>query len=168
MKLSLIIILGFIACIVVVLLLGKGKGKSNSDSMALAEYGKRPTHPNFPRVVVTIDGCSGDIDATIKSILSQSIQVSEITTGVSDEKSKQTCEISNLCKSVLNRYKDPYNKGTVKSTFERELEADTIVVFVKRGYIFTDNNELKKFLDKWTPGAAVETKNISVMNGNQC
>ena len=165
---SLIIILGLIACVVLLYLFVPKKSNEKTSTTVLADYGKRPTHPKFPRVVVTIDGCSGDIDATIKSILSQSIRVSEITTGVANDHKKETCKISNMCESVLNRYKDPYNKGTIKSTFERELEADTIVVFVKRGYTFSSDDDLKKLLDKWTPSAALKTKNVSVMNGNQC
>ena len=141
---------------------------SKSNDITLTEYGKRPTHSKFPRVVVTIDGCKGDLDATIKSVLSQSVRVSEIATGIHDDDKKETCKISDMCKSVLNRYKDPYQKGTVTSTFERELEADTIVVFVKRGYTFSAPDELEKLLDKWTPEAPIQNKNVSVMNGNQC
>jgi hypothetical protein len=130
----------------------------------LAQYGQTPSHPKFKRVVIMIDGCSGDLDKTINSALNQSVRVSEIATGV--EKNK--CDISQMCASVLNHYDDPYNKGTVKSTFEREMEADTIVAFVKRGYVFPEKDSLKQLLDQWTAEKPVKTPNVSVMSANQC
>jgi len=130
----------------------------------LAQYGQTPSHPEFKRVVIMIDGCSGDLDKTINSALNQSVRVSEIATGV--EKNK--CDISQMCASVLNHYDDPYNKGTVKSTFEREMEADTIVAFVKRGYVFPEKDSLKQLLDQWTAEKPVKTPNVSIMSANQC
>jgi hypothetical protein len=128
----------------------------------LAAYGLTPTHPKFQRVVVTVDGCDGDLDRTINSVLSQNVRVSEIATD------KKTCNVSNMCESVLNRYSDPYNKGVVKSTFERELDADTVVVFIKRGYAFPDTGSLRSMLDKWTESVPIKTENVSIMNAAQC
>jgi len=128
----------------------------------LAAYGLTPTHPKFQRVVVTVDGCDGDLDKTINSVLSQNVRVSEIATD------KKTCNVSNMCESVLNRYADPYNKGVVKSTFERELDADTVVVFIKRGYAFPDAGSLRSMLDKWTASVPIKTENVSIMNAAQC
>jgi hypothetical protein len=121
-----------------------------------------PTHPKFQRVVVTVDGCDGDLDKTINSVLSQDIRVSEIASD------KKTCNVSNMCESVLNRYSDPYNKGVIKSTFERELDADTVVVFIKRGYAFPSTNTLRNLLDQWSKETPVKTPDVSVMNAAQC
>ena len=57
----------------------------------IQKYGTRPTHPKFQRVVVTVDGCEGDLDKTINSVLSQDVRVSEIATDT------KTCNISNMC-----------------------------------------------------------------------
>jgi len=135
---------------------------SKTSKNILATYGLTPTHPKFQRVVVTVDGCDGDLDKTINSVLSQNVRVSEIATD------KKTCNVSNMCESVLNRYSDPYNKGVVKSTFERELDADTVVVFIKRGYAFSDTGSLRSMLDKWTESAPIKTENVSIMNAAQC
>jgi hypothetical protein len=128
----------------------------------LQKYGTVPTHPKFQRVVVTVDGCDGDLDKTINSVLSQNMRVSEIATD------KNTCNVSNMCESVLNRYSDPYNKGVIKSTFERELDADTVVVFIKRGYSFPSASGLRKLLDQWSVETPVKTDEVSVMNAAQC
>lgn len=135
---------------------------SKTSKNILATYGLTPTHPKFQRVVVTVDGCDGDLDRTINSVLSQNVRVSEIATD------KKTCNVSNMCESVLNRYSDPYNKGVVKSTFERELDADTVVVFIKRGYAFPDTGSLRSMLDKWTESVPIKTENVSIMNAAQC
>lgn len=135
---------------------------SKTSKNILATYGLTPTHPKFQRVVVTVDGCDGDLDKTINSVLSQNVRVSEIATD------KKTCNVSNMCESVLNRYSDPYNKGVVKSTFERELDADTVVVFIKRGYAFPDTGSLRSMLDKWTESVPIKTENVSIMNAAQC
>lgn len=128
----------------------------------IQKYGTRPTHPKFQRVVVTVDGCEGDLDKTINSVLSQDVRVSEIATDT------KTCNISNMCESVLNRYSDPYNRGVIKSTFERELEADTVVIFIKRGYSFSSAGGIRKLLDKWSEKNPVKTDKVSVMNADQC
>lgn len=128
----------------------------------IQKYGARPTHPKFERVVVTVDGCEGDLDKTINSVLSQDVRVSEIATDT------KTCNVSNMCESVINRYSDPYNRGVIKSTFERELEADTVVIFIKRGYSFSSTEGLRKLLDKWSEENPVKTDEVSVMNADQC
>jgi len=157
MKLSLVIIL----VIIILLLIPVYFLKGNTTNV-LQKYGTIPSHPKLQRVVVTVDGCDGDLDKTINTVLSQDVRVSEIASD------KKTCNVSNMCESVLNRYSDPYKKGMIKSTFERELDADTVVVFIKRGYAFPSNNTLRNLLDQWSKETPVKTTDVSVMNAAQC
>jgi hypothetical protein len=157
MKLSLVIIL-----VIIILLLIPAYFLKGNTTNVLQKYGTIPSHPKLQRVVVTVDGCDGDLDKTINSVLSQDVRVSEIASD------KKTCNVSNMCESVLNRYSDPYNKGMIKSTFERELDADTVVVFIKRGYAFPSNNTLRNLLDQWSKETPVKTTDVSVMNAAQC
>ena len=151
--------------IIVAIMIAVMVHKSNQNPKdVLTQYGLAPEHPRFKRVVIMIDGCEGDLDKTINSVLNQSVRVSEISTGVEKDK----CNISKMCASVLNHYDDPYEKGAVKSTFERELEADTIVVFVKRGHVFERKDSLDEYLSRWTPQTPVKTANVSVLSSNQC
>lgn len=159
MTLSLVIIIPVVSVILICVYVYFFKGNTKN---VLQRYGTMPTHPKFQRVVVTVDGCDGDLDKTINSVLSQDIRVSEIASD------KKTCNVSNMCESVLNRYSDPYNKGVIKSTFERELDADTVVVFIKRGYSFPSSNTLRNLLDQWSKETPVKTTNVSVMNAAQC
>lgn len=151
-----------IPLLIIVLVLVYFKITTTTPTNVLQTYGTMPTHPKFQRVVVTIDGCEGDLDKTINSVLYQDVRVSEIATD------KKTCNVSNMCESVLNRYSDPYNRGVIKSTFERELDADTVVVFIKRGYSFPSSNTLRNLLDQWSKETPVKTTNVSVMNAAQC
>ena len=159
MTLSLVIIIPVVSVILICVYVYFFKGNTKN---VLQIYGTMPTHPKFQRVVVTVDGCDGDLDKTINSVLSQDIRVSEIASD------KKTCNVSNMCESVLNRYSDPYNKGVIKSTFERELDADTVVVFIKRGYAFPSTNTLRNLLDQWAKETPVKTPDVSVMNAAQC
>mgnify|MGYP001079710727 CR=1 FL=1 len=159
MTLSLVIIIPVVSVILICVYVYFFKGNTKN---VLQRYGTMPTHPKFQRVVVTVDGCDGDLDKTINSVLSQDIRVSEIASD------KKTCNVSNMCESVLNRYSDPYNKGVIKSTFERELDADTVVVFIKRGYAFPSTNTLRNLLDQWAKETPVKTPDVSVMNAAQC
>jgi hypothetical protein len=152
------------AGVLLLLALWANASRKRSNDDPLATYSLKPRVDKFRRVVVVIDGCNdGDLDVTINSILNQNVQVSEIAT----KREKTKCDLPH-CEAVLNRYNDPYKKGIIQSTFEREMEADTVVVFVKRGFRFESPSSLQQLLNAWTPGSPIETESVSVMTANQC
>ena len=138
----------------------------NAINSALRNYMNKKEFPSIKKVVVFVEGCDlTDINKTVHSILLQSIRVSEIATN----KDGKTCKPSPQCDAVLNKYGDPFKKGIVKSTFEREMDAETVVVFIKNGYVFKDEDELENLLKRWKNAKSiVETEHIKIMNSNQC
>ena len=137
----------------------------NAINSALRNYMNKKEYPDIKKVVVFVEGCDlTDINKTVNSILQQSIRVSEIATN----KDGKTCKPSRQCDAVLNKYGDPLKKGIVKSTFEREMDAKTVVVFIKNGYVFKNEGELENLLKKWNPKEIVKTENITIMNSDQC
>lgn len=129
----------------------------NSGAKALAEYSQKPK-ASANRVVVVIGGTDGDVDRTIQSVLNQSVQVDEIATCKKGDDPNDE-----ICKSVVNKYGDPFDKGLVKSTFDRELDASTIVVFLKRGDVFENKQQLASLMAKWTPANPVTVNNPSIL-----
>ena len=111
----------------------------------LPTYSKKKNHPLFGKVVVVI---KGDKDACIKktihSVLNQNIKVDEISTCDTTDLS------SNVCKKIVNVYSDPYNIGLIRSTFEREFDADTIAVFLRCGDVLPSNEYISNALDLWS------------------
>ena len=88
---------------------------------------------------------------------------------IATNKDGKTCKPSLQCDAVLNKYGDPFKKGIVKSTFEREMDAETVVVFIKNGYVFKVEDELENLLKMWkNTKSIVETEHIKIMNSNQC
>ena len=67
MTLSLVIIIPVVSVILICVYVYFFKGNTKN---VLQRYGTMPTHPKFQRVVVTVDGCDGDLDKTINSVLS--------------------------------------------------------------------------------------------------
>ena len=129
----------------------------NSGAKDLAAYSQKPK-ASTDRVVVVIGGTEGDVDKSIQSVLDQSVQVDEIATCKNG-----TDPNDEICKTVINKYGDPFNKGLVKSTFDRELDASTKVVFLKRGDVFENKGQLASLMKKWTPEDQVILENPSIM-----
>lgn len=139
------------------------KGTSSEPQQSEVEYylkgySQKKKHPNFKKVLVVVDGING-IDETVTSILKQNIQVDEIA----------TCHDAKLgkCKRVVNKYKDPWSKGVVKNTWEREFDRGTIAVFLKGGIELPHSRYLSNLLDKWTPEAPLRQGGILVMKSEQ-
>jgi hypothetical protein len=133
------------------------KHNKTSGARSLATYSQKPK-ASTNRVVVVIGGSEGDVDQTVQSILNQSVQVDEIATCKKGDDPNDE-----ICKSVVNKYGDPFGKGLVKSTFDRELDASTIVVFLKRGEVFENDGQLASLMAKWTPDNPVIVENPSIL-----
>jgi len=129
----------------------------NSGAKALAAYSQKPK-ASTDRVVVVIGGTDGNVDESIQSVLDQSVQVDEIATCKTGDDPNDE-----ICKSVVNKYGDPFDKGLVESTFDRELDASTKVVFLKRGDVFKNKQHLASLMAKWTPGNPVTVKSPSIL-----
>ncbi len=124
----------------------------------LRDYTGKRKHPRFKKVLVVIDGVNG-IDKTVRSILKQDIQVDEIA----------TCNDAKLGQGriVVNKYKDPWSKGIVKSTWEREFDKGTIAIFVKGGREFRHTRYLSQLLNRWTQEQPLKHDGILVMKSEQ-
>jgi len=135
-----------------------GQGQTNEVENYLNGYSQKKKHPNFKKVLVVVDGING-IDETVTSILKQNIQVDEIA----------TCHDAKLgrCNRVVNKYKDPWSKGIVKNTWEREFDRGTVAVFLKGGRELPHTRYLSNLLDKWTPEEPLRLGGILVMKSEQ-
>ena len=136
----------------------RSSSAANSIENYLQGYSEKKKHPKFQKVLVVVDGVDG-IDKTVESILKQNIQVDEIAT-CNDAKLGQ-------CGQVVNKYKDPWSKGIVQSTWEREFDRGTIALFIKGGRELPHSRYLTNLLDRWTPEKPLRQNGLLLMKSEQ-